>query len=197
MGRIVLTNVISRDGVVEDPFGLEDFEHSGWALHFDQGEDGRRIKVDEAFDAAALLFGRTTYEMFFRHLCEAPDDFGMGQQLNKVPKFVVSSVIEKPEWVNTTLLRGDILESVQMLRDAIEGDIVVAGSVSLARLLFGSGLVDELRLMIYPVVLDEGMQLFDESVPPQPVRVARTETVGDGICYLVMEPREPEEDDWA
>jgi dihydrofolate reductase len=196
MGRIVLTNVISRDGVAEDPFGLEGFEQSGWALHVDQGEDGRRIKVDEAFDAAALLFGRRTYEMYVRHLREAPDDFGLGQQLSKVPKFVVSSVLEDPEWANTTVLRGNILESVQMLRDEIEGDILVAGSISLARLLFGSGLFDEIRLMVYPVVLNEGMQLFDENVPPQAVSVAHAEIVGHGILYVIMEPREPDDDEW-
>ncbi len=192
MGRIVLTNLISRDGVVEDPFGLEDFEHSGWALEFDQGEDGRRIKVDESFDAAAMLFGRTTYEMFLRHMRSTADDFGLARRLEAKPKFLVSSTIEEPEWLNTTLLRGDIVDAVAMLKDVIEGDIIVSGSVSLARLLFGSGVVDEVRLMIYPLVLNEGLQLFDESVPPQPVRVARAETVGHGICYVVMEPREPE-----
>jgi dihydrofolate reductase len=192
MGRLVASELVTLDMVIEDPGGGGDFEHGGWVLGIDQGEDGRQIKLEEIFLAEALLMGRVTYEMLFAYWPDATDELGFAKRINTMPKYVVSSTLEEPEWENTTVLRGDVVPQVLMLRDQLQGDIVIPGSAQLVRTLFDEELLDQLRMMLYPVYLGTGKQLFEGEPVPKPVRLAKKDRVGDGICYFVFEPREPD-----
>lgn len=191
MGRIIVSELSTLDGVFEDPAGIEDFELGGWALGIDQGEEGRRIKVDEVFDASALLFGRVTFEMQLRAWELTDSEFGLAKKGLSLPKYVVSSTIEDPECENTTVLRGDVAEQVRMLKEELDGDILVPGSGMLVRTLFEEGLLDQMRIMVYPVLLGAGRPLFDPDTARRAMRLAHSETVGTGIAFFVFEPREP------
>jgi dihydrofolate reductase len=192
LARIAASVLATLDGVVEDPVGVEGFEQGGWAFDVDQGEDGRQIKLEEAFLSEATLMGRVTYEYFYAGRSRG-DQHGLGKRVDEMPKFVVSSTLEEPEWENTTVLRGDVVPQVLMLKDQLEGDIVVPGSTQLVTKLFEEDLLDEIRVMLYPLVLGEGKQLLHPSAEPKPMKLARSESVGQGICYFVFEPREWDE----
>lgn len=179
------------DGVIEDPVGSGDFEHGGWAFDVDQGECGRQIKLEEAFLTEAVLMGRGTHDYFAAHALPE-DEFGLADRFREVPKYVVSSTLEEPAWENTTLLRGDVVLQALMLKDTLEGDIVVPGSAQLVQTLFQEDLLDEIRVMLYPMVLGEGKQLF-ELGEQKPMKLTRRTTVGDGICYFILEPRDWDE----
>jgi dihydrofolate reductase len=181
MGTIVVTEFISLDGVIEDPGGSEDYSRGGWAFDFDRGEEGDRFKLDELHEAEAQLLGRVTYEGFAAAWPEREDEAGFAKKMNEMPKYVVSSTLEQPEWQNTTVLSGDPAEAVAALRDEVEGVILVAGSASLVRTLIESDLVDELRLMVFPVLLGRGKRLFPEGETKMPLRLAEAKTVGDGV----------------
>ena len=186
MGKIVVTEFISVDGVVEDPGGAEDYEHGGWAFEFSRGEDGDKFKLDETMDSAALLLGRTTYEGFADAWPSREGEFA--DKFNQMPKYVVSSTLKDPEWTNTTVLEGDLSDSVKQLRDEVDGDIVVHGSAQLVQALIEHGLVDELRLMVFPVVLGSGKRLFGETSGKRPLKLTDSKTVGAGVAIQVYEP---------
>jgi dihydrofolate reductase len=186
MGRIVVTEFISVDGVIEDPGGAEDFKYGGWSFEFDRGEEGDRFKLDETNDSAALLLGRRTYEGFADAWPSREGEFA--DKFNSMPKYVVSSTLKDPEWTNTTVLDGDVADSVRRLRHELDGDIVVHGSAQLAQALIDKGMVDELRLMVFPVVLGSGKRLFGETSDMQPLRLKDARTVGDGVSIQVYEP---------
>jgi dihydrofolate reductase len=186
MGRIVVTEFISLDGVVEDPGGVEGFRHGGWTFEIDRGEEGDDFKLHEALDAEALLLGRVTYEVFAAAWPTRSGEFA--DRFNGMPKYVVSSTLEDPAWSNTTVLRGDVVEAVSGLRRESRGDIVVHGSVRLVQTLVEHGLVDELRLMLYPVVLGSGERLFGETSDAWPLRLADSRTIGDGVVILTYAP---------
>lgn len=190
MGRIAVSELVTLDWVVEDPGGGEGFEHGGWVLDFDQGEEGRQVKYEEIFDAEALLMGRVTYEGLARCWPGREDDNGYAAKLNAMPKFVVSSTLEEPEWENTTVLRGAVVEQVAMLKQELEGEILVPGSPQLVRTLFEEDLLDELRIMMFGCVLGVGKRLFPPGVEAKPMRLARRASVGEGVAYFVFEPRE-------
>lgn len=190
MGRIVASELVTLDLVIEDPGGSEGFEHGGWILGIDQGEDGRQIKLEEIFLAEALLMGRVTYETLAASSPSQDDELGFFRKINEMPKYVVSSTLEEPEWENTTVLRGDVVPQILMLKDQLKGDVVIPGSSQLVSRLFEEELLDEIRLMLYPVFLGTGKQLFTADTKPMPVRLARGDHVGEGLCYLVFEPRE-------
>lgn len=192
MAKLIASMVTTLDAVIEDPVGVEDFEHGGWMFDVDQGEDGRQIKLEEAFLTEAVLMGRVTYEYLVNHRAEE-DQFGIAKKADTMPKYVVSSTLEDPEWENTTVLRGDVVHQVQMLKDQLDGDIVVPGSAQLVHTLFEEDLLDEIRVMLYPVILGEGKQLLPPDAEPKPMKLARTASVGEGICYFVLEPREWDE----
>src|SRR3954468_22557258 len=161
MGRIVATEDISVDGVVEAPSGSQACEERGWTDGFSRGPAGDQFKVDETMAADAQLLGRLTYEGFaasWPHF-----DGELADYFNSMPKYVVSSTLKDPEWTNTTVLSGDLEEEISKLRDESDGDIVVHGSGTLARALIEKDLVDELRLMVFPVVLGAGDRLFGET----------------------------------
>jgi dihydrofolate reductase len=182
MGRIVVTEFISLDGVVEAPGG-EDFKHPNWAFSFDRGEDGERFKIDEALGADALLLGRKTYEGFAAAWPERDGEFA--DKFNSMPKYVVSSTLSDPEWTNSTVLQGDLGEEVERLREKHDGDVVVHGSAQLVQGLLAGDLVDELRLMVFPVVLGSGKRLFGEAGDKRPLQLAESRTVGGGVAILV------------
>jgi dihydrofolate reductase len=186
MGKIVVTEFISIDGVIEDPGGAEDFKDGGWAFEFDRGEEGNQFKLDETMGSAALLLGRKTYEGFADAWPSREGEFA--DKFNEMPKYVVSSTLKDPEWTNTTVLEGDMAESVKGLRDELDGDIVVHGSAQLVQALIEDGLVDELRLMVFPVVLGSGKRLFGETSDKRPLKLTDSKTVGDGVAIQIYQP---------
>jgi dihydrofolate reductase len=186
MGRIVVTEFVSLDGVIEAPGGGEDFEHAGWSFEIDRGEEGDKFKLDEALETEALLLGRVTYEGFAAAWPSREGEFA--DKFNNMPKYVVSSTLEDPEWNNSTVLEGDVAEEVSKLRDRVDGDIVVHGSARLVQTLVEHDLVDELRLMVFPVVLGSGKRLFGDTSDKKPLRLADSKIVGDGVAILTYEP---------
>jgi dihydrofolate reductase len=186
MGRIVVTEFMSLDGVVEDPGGAEDYENGGWSFEFSRGEEGDKFKLDEAMGSAALLLGRVTYEGFADAWPSREGEFA--DKFNDMPKYVVSTTQKNPEWNNSTVIEGNVPQKVARLRDETDGDLVVHGSATLVRTLIENDLVDELRLMVFPVVLGSGKRLFGETVDKKPLRLADSRFVGDGVAILIYEP---------
>ena len=184
MGRIVITEFVTLDGVMEDPGGSEDFEYGAWSFEVSRGEEGDRFKLDETMATTALLLGRVTYEGFADAWPKRDGEFA--DKFNSMPKYVLSSTLEDPEWTNTTVLRD--IEEVPRLRDELDGDIVVHGSGQLAQELIERDLVDELRLMVFPVVLGKGKRLFGETSGKKPLELVDSKTVGDGVAILVFRP---------
>ena len=186
MGKIVATEYVSLDGVVEAPGGFEDFELAGWTFEIDRGEEFEKFKLDETLNSEALLLGRVTYEIF---AASWPSMEGqVADKLNAMPKYVVSSTLENPEWNNSTVLEGDVVEAVSRLRHELDGEIVVHGSPRLTQTLLEHDLVDELRMMVFPVVLGRGKRLFGETSDKKRLRLVDSKFVGDGVAILVYEP---------
>jgi dihydrofolate reductase len=188
VGRIVVTEFVSLDGVVEDPGGSEDFRHSGWSFEFDRGEEGNKFKLDETLSSEALLLGRVTYEGFAASWPSRTDDAGFADKFNSMPKYVVSSTLDEPEWNNSTVLKGDVVEEVSRLKQEQDGDIVVHGSPQLVQTLLEHDLVDELRLMVFPIVLGSGKRLFGKTSDKKPLRLTDSKVVGDGVAILTYQP---------
>jgi dihydrofolate reductase len=186
MGRIVITEFVSLDGVMEAPGGGENYEHAGWTFEIDRGAKGDKFKLDEAFASEALLLGRVTYEGFAAAWPSVEGEFA--DKFNTMPKYVVSSTLEQAEWNNSTVLKGDVAEEVSKLRQEHDGDIVVHGSARLAQTLIEHDLVDELRLMVFPVLLGSGKRLFGDTSGKKPLRLTDSKTVGDEVAILVYEP---------
>src|SRR5687767_5818221 len=186
MGRIVVTEFVSLDGVMEDPGGSEDFKHGGWSFEFARGDEGDKFKLDETLETDALLLGRITYEGFAAAWPSREGEFA--DKFNTMPKYVVSSTLGEAEWNNSTVLNGDVAEEVAKLRQEQDGDIVVHGSAQLVQTLLEHDLVDELRLMVFPVVLGTGKRLFGETSDKKPMRLADSKMVGDGVAILTYEP---------
>ena len=185
MGRIVVTEFVSLDGVMEDPGGSEDFEHGGWSFEFERGAEGDRFKLDETLASEALLLGRVTFEGFADAWPSREGEFA--DKFNNMPKFVVSTTVDGSQWNNSTVLEGDVADEVSKLREDQEGDVVVHGSAQLVQTLLEHDLVDELRLMVFPVVLGSGKRLFGETSEKRRLRLADSMTVGDGVNILIYE----------
>jgi dihydrofolate reductase len=185
MGKIVISENVTLDGVIEDPTGAEGLSVGGWFFETDRGEDGERFTLDRTLGTEALLLGRRSYGFF---AATWPSRGGeLADKLNSLPKYVVSSTLEDPDWNNSTVLKGDVVDEVSKLKQELNGEIVVLGSPQLARTLIEHDLVDELRLMIYPVVLGAGARLFGDTSDKKPVHLVDTQTVGDGIAILTYE----------
>jgi len=186
MGTIVLSENVSLDGVIEDPTGVEGLRVGGWFFETDRGDDGERFTLDKTLGTEALLLGRRSYEFL---AATWPSRGGeLADKMNSLPKYVVSSTLEDPDWNNSTLLKGDVVDEVAELKQELDGEIVVLGSPQLARTLIEHDLVDELRLLIYPVVLGAGARLFGDTSDKKFMRLVDTRTVGDGIAILTYEP---------
>jgi dihydrofolate reductase len=181
MGRIVVTEFVSLDGVMEDPGGAEDYKHGGWTFEINRGEEGDKFKLDETMQAEALLLGRRTYEGFAAAWPNRKDEVGFADKLNSMPKYVVSSTLTEPSWNNSRVISFDDVAGV---REQAGGDLLVAGSAQLAQGLLERDLVDELRLMTFPVVLGTGKRLFGETSDKKRLQLAGSQTVGDGIAIL-------------
>jgi dihydrofolate reductase len=185
VGKIIATEFVSLDGVVEAPGGGEDFKYGGWSFEFDRGDEGDKFKLDETLSSEALLLGRVTYEGFAAAWPSREGEFA--DKFNTMPKYVVSSTLKDPEWSNTTVLEGDVAEEVTQLKQRHEGDIVVHGSPRLVQTLLEHDLVDELHLMVFPVVLGSGKRVFGETSDKKPLRLVDSKVVGDGVAILVYQ----------
>jgi len=187
MGKIVISENITLDGVVQDPTGDEGFTHGGWFLQVGDKdrEEWAKVELDEALGAEALLLGRRSYEFFAARWPSRSGEFA--DRLNGLPKYVVSSTLEDPEWNNSTVLKDDVVNEVSNLKRALEGEIVIYASRQLVRTLMEHDLIDELRLMVYPVVLGAGERLFGETSDKKSMRLLNTRTVGYGIAYVIYE----------
>ena len=191
MGRIVVTAYISVDGVAEAPSGTETFERTGWTDVFSRGPEGDKFKFDETMALDALLLGRVTYDGFAPVWPHVEGAFA--DKFNSMPKYVISSTLDNPEWNNTTVLRGDIVEETRKLKEQYDGDIVVHGSPQLTQTLIEHDLVDALHLQIYPVIVGAGKRLFAETSATKRLRLAHTKTVDDGVHILIYERAESNE----
>jgi len=184
MGKIVISENVSLDGVVQDPTGEEGFRFGGWfgQMGDKDREAWAKVEFDEALGTEALLLGRRSDEWFAVRWQSRSGEWA--DRLNSLPKYVVSSTLEEPRWNNATVLRGDVVNEVSKLKQELDGDIVVYGSIQLAHTLMEHDLVDELRLTIHPVVLGAGERLFGETSHRKPMRLVHTQTVGDSLALL-------------
>ena len=186
MGTIVMSGPqnVSLDGVIQDPDGAEGFSRGGWFVEFG-GKDleaWNKVALDEALGAEAWLLGRRSYEFFGTRW--RPRSGELADRLNSMPKYVVSSTLEQPDWNNSTVLRGDVVTEVAKLKEEFDGEIVVPAGYQLARTLIAHDLVDELRVVVFPVVLGTGERLFGEALDRKPLRLIKSEIIGDGLAFL-------------
>jgi dihydrofolate reductase len=187
MGTIVISENVSLDGVIEDPAGGEGFARGGWVGRVgDRGRDeAAKILLDEALGAEALLLGRHSYEFFAGRWPSRSGE--LADRLNSLPKYVVSATLEDPHWSNSTVLKGDVVDEVSKLKRELDGEILIYGSFRLVHMLIEHELLDELRLMVYPVVLGAGERLFGETSDKKPMRLVSVSTIGDGLACVTYE----------
>jgi dihydrofolate reductase len=186
MGRIVVSDNASLDGVIQDPAGDEGFERGGWVGLIKDRPGVNKLALDDALGAEALLLGRHSYEWFAGRWPSRSGE--LADRLNGMPKYVVSSTLEDPDWNNSTMLKGDVVDQVSTLKQDLNGDILVPASFQLVRALMENDLVDELRLKIYPVVLGDGKRLFGETSDKKALRLVDAETIDGDVAYLTYEP---------
>jgi dihydrofolate reductase len=184
MGRIVVTQFISLDGVVEAPGG-EDFKYPGWTFEFERGEDGNTFKLDETLAADVLLLGRRTYESFAGAWPNREGPFA--EKFNSMPKYLVTRTLTEPEWNNTTVIAGDVVEAVGKLKEQVDGEIQVPGSIRLVQELIEADLVDELHFMTFPVILGTGRRLFGETTGKTTWKLTDSKVVGEGIPVTIYQ----------
>ena len=190
MGKIVATEFISLDGVIEDPGGSEDYVHGGWTFQFDRGAEGNKFKFDEVVEAEAQLFGRLTFEGFAAAWPDREGDPQMGdfaKLINTKPKYVYSTTLGSADWENTTVLSGDFAADIRKVKDEVDGVILIAGSAALVQGLIANDLLDELRLMVFPVTLGGGKRLFADDGRKVPLTLTDARTIGAGIQLLTYE----------
>lgn len=190
MGRVIVSEFVTLDGVIEAPGGGEGFEHEGWSFRFNRGENGDKFKFDELMAADAQLLGRVTYEGFAR-AWPSMEAGEFGVKMNAMPKYVVSRTLtaEQADWNNSTVIGQDLASEVTELKQELAGDILVAGSAKLVQSLTAHQLVDEYRLMVFPIVLGSGKRLFGDGTPPTTLRLLDSTPIGpDGVLILTYEP---------
>ena len=188
MRKLIVSEFVSVDGVMEAPGGEQGYQHSGWVMAFPQDPGQTKYKLDEVLDAEALLLGRVTYEGFAAAWPSRTDDAGFADKMNRMPKYVVSTTLGEPEWNNSTVIGDDIAARVAELKTAHDGDILVNGSGQLVRLLVDDGLIDELRLMVFPILLGAGRRLFEDGAAA-PLQLVESKPVGsDGVVILTYRP---------
>lgn len=188
MGKIVISTNVSLDGVVQDPDGKEGFKLGGWFGQYggDDLEEWAKVSLDEALHTEAVLLGRRSDEWFAPRWASRSGEWA--DRLNSLPKYVVSSTLENPTWTNATVLKGDVVDEVTKLKQQMNGDIVVYASYQLGRTLIEHDLVDELRLVVFPVVLGAGERLFGGTSDKKPMRLVDARTIGDGLAFLTYQP---------
>jgi len=189
MGKLVVSQFVTVDGVMEDPGGSEGSGHGGWAFQFDRGPDGDQFKLDEVMKADALLLGRVTYEGFAAAWPGRVDEAGFADKMNGMPKYVVSTTLDKAEWNNSTVIRDGVADQVAKLKQETGGDLLVNGSRTLVGSLLEQDLVDEYRLMVFPLVVGGGRRLFEDGSSRTALRLTEARPVGPaGVLVLVYEP---------
>jgi dihydrofolate reductase len=191
MGKVVVTEFVTLDGVIEAPGGGEDFEHAAWSFDFDRGDDGDKFKLDELMESEAQLLGRVTYQAFAKAWPSIKDEAGFAERMNGMPKYVVSTTLsdEEADWQNSTVIRDDVAGQIAKLKQELDGDLLVAGSATLVKSLNEHDLVDEYHLMVFPVVLGSGKRLFGDGNAKRRMRLTDSKPVGsDGVVVHTYEP---------
>jgi dihydrofolate reductase len=190
MGRVVVTEFVSLDGVMEDPGGAEKRKHGAWTFQFNRGPEGDKFKYDELKASDAMLLGRVTYQGFAAAWPNIKDEQGFADHMNNKRKYVVSNTLKDSDatWNNSRVIRGDVVAEVRKLKAQPGGDILVAGSARLVRTLFDNDLVDEYRLMVFPIVLGSGKRLFDDAKKASKLSLVESRTAGDGVLMLRYQP---------
>jgi dihydrofolate reductase len=191
MRKLVVTEYVTLDGVMEDPGGSEGTKHGGWSFQF-WNQEAAKFKLDELFASDALLLGRVTYQGFAKAWPSMTDELGFADRMNGLPKFVVSTTLEKAEWNNSRLIGENIPEEVSRLKQQPGQDILVAGSGELVQALLQHDLIDEYRLMVHPVVLGSGKRLFPDGSDMKVLRLVDTRTFSSGIVLLSYQPDKKE-----
>jgi dihydrofolate reductase len=186
MRRVVVSEFVTLDGVMEDPGGAEGFERGGWAFRYQRGAEGDRFKLDEVMDADAMLLGRVTYQGFAEAWPDRTDEAGFADKMNSMPKYVVSNSLESADWHNSTVIRGDVAAEIAALKQGPGGDLLVAGSCTLVETLRRHDLVDEYRLMVFPVLLGSGRKLFADGRLDS-LRLVEAKPAGE-VVILRLEP---------
>jgi len=182
MAKLVVSQFITTDGVVEDPGGAEAFDRGGWAFKFERGAEGDKFKLDEVMASDALLLGRTTYEGFAQAWPSRSGEFA--DKYNGMPKYVVSTTLSDPEWNNSQVISGDIAAEVAKIKERHDGDILVNGSIQLVQTLVENGLVDEYRLMVFPVILGSGKRLFGDTSESKPLKLVSSQQAGETLIQI-------------
>ncbi|HVI17034.1 MAG TPA: dihydrofolate reductase family protein [Gaiellales bacterium] len=188
MRKLIVSEFVTLDGVMEDPGGAEGFDRGGWAFKFERGPDGDAFKTDEVFGSEALLLGRRTYEGFAAAWPDRTDEAGFADRMNSMAKYVVSGTLEQADWNNTTVIGGDLAESVRDLKSQDGGDILVAGSGRLVAGLVEHDLVDEYRLMVFPTILGRGRRLFPESDATADLELVQARPSAD-VTLMILRPK--------
>jgi dihydrofolate reductase len=182
--KVVVSQFVTVDGVIEDPGGSEGMDRGGWAFKYDRGPEGNQFKLDEVMEAGALLLGRVTYEGFAEAWPSRKDEAGFADKFNSMPKYVVSNTLKDPEWNNSTVIDGDVAEEVAKLKEEDGGPLLVNGSRQLGDYLLEHDLVDEYRLMVFPVVLGAGKRLFGDTSDMKSLRLAETKPAGECVVLI-------------
>jgi dihydrofolate reductase len=182
--KLVVSQFVTLDGVIEDPGGAEGFERGGWAFQFERGPEGDKFKLDEVMAADALLLGRVTYEGFAAAWPSRTGEFA--DKFNNMPKYVVSTTMDGADWNNSTLIKDNVPEEVAALKQQDGGDILVGGSVQLVHTLMEHDLIDEYRLMVYPVVLGSGKRLFKDGAPRTPLKLVESKPTGEVVILTLQ-----------
>jgi dihydrofolate reductase len=185
--RVVVSEFVTLDGVMDDPGGSEGTPHGGWAFRFDRGPEGNKFKLDELEAADALLLGRVTYEGFAAAWPTITDEEGFAAKMNSMRKYVVSSTLQKADWTNSTIIRGNVVDEISKLKQQPGGDLLVAGSAQLVQALAAHNLVDEYRLMVYPIVIGGGKRLFGEGLPTIGFSIVESQPTG-AVLTLRLQP---------
>ncbi len=183
MSKVVVSQFVTLDGVIESPGPEEGFDRAGWAFRFDRGPEGNRFKFEEVMAAGALLLGRVTYEGFARAWPTMEGMGEFGEKMNGMPKYVVSTTLERADWNNSTILKGDLAGEVAKLKERVEGDVLINGSAQLVQGLVEHDLIDEYRLMVYPIVLGKGKRLFGDSSRSTALELVETTRAGE--CLIL------------
>jgi dihydrofolate reductase len=188
VGKLVVTQFVSVDGVFQDPGGVGEIERGGWSFKSEHGDEFDKFKLDELMAADAQLLGRVTYKGFAKAWPDMTDEQGFAEKMNSMPKYLVSTTLENPTWTNTTVIKDDLPEEVAKLKKEVDGDILVAGSGRLVQTLVDEDLVDEWRLMIFPIIVGQGKHLFGEQSGLSMLKLTDSKTIGpDGIIVLTYE----------
>jgi dihydrofolate reductase len=190
MGKVVATEFVTLDGVMQDPGGSGEMERGGWSFKFDRGEEGDKFKLKELMDSDAQLLGRVTYQGFAEAWPTMKDDAGFAEKMNGMPKHVVSTTLNHADWENSEIIGENVADEVAKLKDKYDGDILIAGSATLVQSLMEDGLIDEYRLMVFPIVLGEGKRLFAEGADVSTLELTETKRLGpDGIVLNTYAPK--------